>query len=345
MPPHRRGPCVRHAAAAALAVTTLMTGCEAAAGTRTTAAGVPSSVPGRPSGRSTRPATSLSARVARWRLPGPVTRARAVVTGGRVLVLGGLAPGDRSSSGVLAVDVTAGRVEAAGELAVGVHDTAAAAVDGMVMLFGGGNSREVASVQTFSATGSKVVGMLPRPRSDLETASADGHAFLFGGYDGMTTQADVLATTDGRSFTRVGHLARPVRYGAAVTVGAPGAQRILLFGGQRGGTATDAVQRFDPSTGAVTLVGRLPRPLSDAAAVVLGRAIWVVGGRSGGQATAQVLRYDEATGRAVTAGRLPYPVADAAATVTGGAGYLFGGENAGAGYLDTVTVLTPIPPH
>jgi hypothetical protein len=236
-------------------------------------------------------------------------------------------------------------VEAVGVLAVGVHDTAAAVLDGTVMLFAGGNSREVASVQTFSSAGSTIVGVLPQPRSDLEAAPADGRAFLFGGYDGVTTQAGVLATTDGRSFTQVGRLARPVRYGAAVTVGAPGAQRILLFGGQRGGIATDAVQRFDPSTGAVTVVGRLPRPLSDAAAFVLGRSIWIVGGRAGGQASDQILRYDQATGRAVTAGRLAYPVADAAAAVTGSAAYLFGGDNTASGYLDTVTVLTPTARH
>ncbi|MGF7237316.1 MAG: hypothetical protein ACQSGP_20480 [Frankia sp.] len=294
-----------------------------------------------------RVATILSGRVAPWRLPGPLSRAQAVVVQGRVFVLAGLEPGDRSTARVLGVDVATGRVTTAGSLAVAVHDTAVAVIGGRPVLFAGGNSQEVATVQTFSpasaasAAGSRVVGVLPQARSDLEAAQVDGRVFLLGGYDGITTQAGVLATTDGRSFTEVGRLVRPVRYGAAVTVGPAGARQVLLFGGQRGGVPTDAVQRLDPATGAVTVVARLPRPLSDAVAFSLGGSVWVAGGRVAGTTSDEILRYDLATGRTVVAGRLPYPVADAAVVVVGNAAYLIGGE--AAAELDTVTVLRPLP--
>jgi hypothetical protein len=37
---------------------------------------------------------------------------------------------------------------------------------------------------------------------------------------------------------------------------------------------------FDPATDRFTPAGRLPVPLSDSAAVVLGRRIWLLGGES-----------------------------------------------------------------
>ncbi|SBW25501.1 hypothetical protein FDG2_4571 [Candidatus Protofrankia californiensis] len=149
----------------------------------------------------------------------------------------------------------------------------------------------------------------------------------------------MLATTDGRSFTIAGTLPRPVRYGAAIAIGNPGAQQVLLFGGQNGGVATDAIQRLDPATGTVSMVGRLPAPLSEAMVFALGGGVWIVGGTSGGKASDLILRYDPATGQAVRVGQLPYPVADAAVTVLDGTAYLLGGENIKD--LDTVVTLVP----
>ncbi len=290
-----------------------------------------------------RSATGLTSQIAGWRLPGPLSRAQAVVSGGRLLLLAGLVPGDRSSDQILAVDPAHGTVTPVGTLQVPVHDTAAAVLGPDVLLFAGGNSTEVSVVQTFPAAdasgGSRTVGNLPQPRSDLEAAAADGKIFLLGGYDGARTRAEVLATTDGRSFTTVGTLPHPVRYGAAVTIGDPGTQQVLLFGGQSGGVATDAIQRLDPSTGTVRMVGRLPAPLSDAMAFTLGGDVWIAGGTSGGKASDLILRYDPATGQVVRAGQLPYPVADAAVTILDGTAYLLGGENTKD--LDTVVALVP----
>ncbi|HZD71493.1 MAG TPA: PQQ-binding-like beta-propeller repeat protein, partial [Actinomycetes bacterium] len=54
---------------------------------------------------------------------------------------------------------------------------------------------------------------------------------------------------------------------------------------------TDAVWRFDPAGGRVLAAGRLPGPVSDAAAVVTGGAAWLLGGEDGGRlATVTVLR-------------------------------------------------------
>ncbi len=310
--------------------------------------------PAKPStstGGNVPPATGLTSQITGWRLPGPLSRAQAVASGGRLLLLAGLVPGDRSSGQILAVDPAHGTVTPVGTLQVPVHDTAAAVLGPDVLLFAGGNSTEVSVVQTFPATDaspgpsgrSRTIGNLPQPRSDLEAADADGKIFLLGGYDGTRTRAEVLATTDGRSFTTAGTLPHPVRYGAAITIGNPGAQQVLLFGGQNGGVATDAIQRLDPATGTVSVVGWLPAPLSEAMAFALGGSVWIAGGTSGGKASDLILRYDPATGQAVPAGQLPYPVADAAVTVLDGTAYLLGGENIKD--LDTVVTLVPRQPR
>jgi hypothetical protein len=45
-----------------------------------------------------------------------------------------------------------------------------------------------------------------------------------------------------------------------------------------GGTSSDAIWSFDPGGAGVTRVGRLPYPVSDAAAVVIGNRGYLIGG-------------------------------------------------------------------
>ena len=72
---------------------------------------------------------------------------------------------------------------------------------------------------------------------------------MFGGYDGANIVGDVLTTTDGTSFTKVGVLPVPVRYPAIAVLG----HAIYLFGGVAStkGTDTAAIQRLDTATGKV----------------------------------------------------------------------------------------------
>ena len=52
------------------------------------------------------PTPTVTARVLRWRLPSPRSRAVAVRYGARVLLAGGLGPGDRSTDEVLGLDLS-----------------------------------------------------------------------------------------------------------------------------------------------------------------------------------------------------------------------------------------------
>ena len=129
----------------------------------------------------------------------------------------------------------------------------------------------------------------------------------------------------------------PVRYPAVAAVGAA----IYVFGGEQvGGTAVDAIQRIDTRSGAITVVGHLPQPLSGAAAVTLGGVVYVAGGLEGTADASTIYAYDARRGEALVAGQLIAPVANAAIAAVGDTAWLIGGES-GATPTTVVQMLEP----
>jgi hypothetical protein len=217
-------------------------------------------------------------------LPGP---------GNQVVVMGGLTTGNTSSSGVYSLDTSNGSLRHIGDLSGPLHDAAGAIVGGQDVVFGGGVSSTVGTVQAFpsppasaGAAGSPsptatVVGSLPAPRSDAAAVTLGSTSYLVGGYDGSNADADVLATTDGHAFRSVGVLPVPVRYPAVAALGG----KIYVFGGQaitgvHAGGPVDTIQVIDPGRHKVSVLGQLPEPLSGAAAVTVSGHIYVLGGES-----------------------------------------------------------------
>ena len=315
---------------------------------------------GSPSSRSTRASTpastsqppqsrpvTLAASTAPWTLPAPVSHAVALADGPDILVLGGLTRGDVSTPAVERIDPVTGTGGRAGNLALAVHDAAGATLGGRSVVFGGGSSTTVATVQAFTGQTATTVGRLPEPRSDVATAVVGNQVYVLGGFDGTRLVRSVVATTDGITFTSAGQLAQPVRYPAVAVEGG----YVWVIGGDLGsaenatsGGQSDDIQRFDPTTGRTTVVGHLPYPLGHAGAVVFGHQLFVVGGRSGAAASAQIWRVDTATGVASQAGSLPGPRSDAGVVTVAGVGWVLGGELSGpASPLDTVVELRPGP--
>jgi hypothetical protein len=226
-----------------------------------------------------------------------------------------------------------------GTLAQPLHDAAAATLGGHTIVFGGGASTTVDTVQELVPGGAAhQIGRLPSTVSDLAAVGVGGAAYVLGGYDGQTPIASVLRTTDGRSFTNAGSIATGVRYAAVAALG----QRIYAFGGELGtGADTSVIQEYDTATGHAQVVGHLPQAVSHAAAVVLDGSIYVLGGRRNGSASAQILRFDPTSHAAVPAGRLPSPVFDAAAGTVSGVGYLAGGIGAQGTSVDGILTVRP----
>jgi Kelch motif len=301
----------------------------------TTTSGVASS--------TTVPAPAIHATNAPWTLPAPVAREVVVASGKEFTVVGGLDATKFSTASIVTVDPATGTSRSGGTLAEAVHDAAGVRAGDRILVFGGGGPSEngTADVQVVPAGGpTAVIGTLPGPRSDHVAARVGKTTYVLGGYDGTAIVPDVLATTDGTTFSKVGTLPVPVRYPAVAVVG----QAIYVFGGvsnSAAGIDTTTVQRLDVASGAIDTVATLPTSLSHASAIVLGGQVFLLGGYVDNTTLSnQILRFDPATRVMTNVGTLPAPVSDGAAVVVGGRGYLVGGQGTDRAPLATVTVIS-----
>jgi len=274
-----------------------------------------------------------------YQLPSGVSGEVVLPRGPDLLILGGLTQRSPAGAAITVLNPVTGRTTVAGRLAAPTRDAAGARLSGRDFLFGGGSQAGVATVQEISGRHTvTVAGRLPGPRSGLAAVTIGATAYLLGGDAGAGYAADVLATTDGRHFRTVARLPVPVRDPAVAALG----RQIWVFGGQASSGPTRDIQRVSvPGSTqrgrqAATVAGRLPRPLTGAAAFALGGTLFIAGGQAGPPAGAgraagtavsgQVLSYHP--GRAVTvAGQLPVPVANAGVAVTDGTAFLVGGDD------------------
>ncbi|HMD46843.1 MAG TPA: PQQ-binding-like beta-propeller repeat protein [Acidimicrobiales bacterium] len=305
-----------------------------------------------------------------WQLPAALSREVALPgTGSQLVVLGGLTAASATTPAVSGFQTPAGTPSSLGTLTSPVHDAAGAVLGRHFVVFGGGASSTVATVQAFAPapTGASatavVTGQLPQPRSDATGVTIGTTAFIVGGYDGTNPDRSVLATTNGRTFTTVASLPVPVRYPAVAALG----RTIFVFGGQAVGGAgqpVNVIQAVDPLGHRARVVGHLPEPLEGAAAMTVGGHIYVAGGvtssaagaalppsngtnlmgyappTSAGTTVATVWAFDPAHLRLLVAGSLLTPVANSAAVVTGNTAWLVGGETGGTP-IASVQMLRP----
>ena len=239
----------------------------------------------------------------------------------------------------------------------------------------------VATVEAFTLHGPRsrgpavtaaAAGSMPAPRSDVAAVTIGATAYLVGGYGGARPDAEVLATTNGRTFTTVATLPVPVRYPAVAALGG----RIFVFGGQavtgpQAGAPLTAIQAIDPARHTAAIIGHLPEPLAGATAVTVGGELFVAGGEStvpqrltpglgstqlgpaeastgpGTEASSPptstvstIWAFDPATRRLLPAGHLQVPVSHAAVTVSSGTAWIVGGESHGA-LVSAVQMLRP----
>jgi outer membrane protein assembly factor BamB len=324
--------------------------------------------PGHPAGPKGLPAAISG--LLPWHLAVPLSREVVVPRGpGGLMVLGGLTAGGSSADGVYAVRTKTGATRQVGVLRAPVHDAAGAALGGHALVFGGGSSATVSTVDSFPKAGPAA---MPAPRSDSVAVTIGRTVYVLGGYDGTRPQRAVLATTNGRTFTTVAQLAVPVRYPAAAALGG----QIYVFGGQavtgaRAGMPLDTIQLIDPARHTATVIGHLPEPLAGAVAVTVGHELFLAGGQStapqpqrpgvgttqlgagemasgGGSETgtaptftvSAIWAFDPATRHLLPAGRLQVPVSHAGVAVTGSTAWIVGGESHGS-LVAAVQMLRP----
>lgn len=312
--------------------------CSASAGTPPQPASA-SRAPAPAPSRTARGRLTLQVTQAAYHLPSAISREVVLARGHDLLVIGGITQQLTTTSTIIQLDPVTGRTTRAEHLADPAHDAAGAVLGGRAYLFGGGDLAELAAVQALRPRGTAVVaGQLPGPRSDISSVTLGSTAYLIGGYDGTSWVAAVLATSNGRAFTRVATLPVPVRYAAVAGAG----KRIWVFGGLTPAGPSRVIQRVNVATGKAAVVGRMPAPISAATAVTLAGRIFIAGGqvaRGGGArlgASRAVLAFNPADSLVTPAGTLPVAVTNAAAAVVGGTAFLVGGNN---GHRQVATVI------
>ena len=268
-----------------------------------------------------RPST-VRAELLSVRLPVGLSRAVAVADGGSVLVCGGLTLTGATTGAVVRVDPASGQVRVVGRLALAVHDAAVAQLGSANLIFGGGNTAPLAAVQQLDGATAVVVGQLPAPRADLTAVSVGGEVLVVGGGTAAGPDDEVLATSDGTRYRTVARLAVAVRYPAVAALDG----MVYVIGGATPTGNSDAIQRIDPASGRVSVIGHLPAPMSHASAVVIGGSLFVAGGRGAGGPLDRIWWLDPRSGGVAPAGRLPLAVSDMAVAVVDGRALLIGGE-------------------
>jgi hypothetical protein len=257
------------------------------------------------------------------RLSTGLSREVAIAVGTRIFVYGGLTSTGSTTDAILSFDPAADRLNRLGGLAVPVHDAAGVAVGGATLIFGGGNAAPISVVQRIdSSATARVVGNLPAARADLSAVSIGNAAVVIGGGAFGVLDRQVLTTEDGVHFRLSATLLLGVRYAAVAETGG----LIYVIGGAGADGDRTEIQRIDPATGKVDLIGRMPQPISHASAMVIHGRVLVAGGRSAGKAQDAIWQVDVGTGATHLVARLPQPVSDAATAVLDGTGYVIGGE-------------------
>lgn len=270
---------------------------------------------------------------ATYHLPAPRSGAAAAAYGPGVLVIGGLDPATVSTSTVFAVGPT-GRAAPAAALPGAVHDAAATAVGGRVLLFGGGASEGSDRVIQVQPGTPRQVGRLPVALSDLDAVTVGHDAYVVGGWDGSTTNAAIFAVTPAGQVSTVGHLPLGVRYPATGVLDG----KIIVAGGETtDGSPTSDVWSFDPASGRVSRLPALPQPGDHAAGAVLHGTFYVISGLIRGALTSRILALLPGGGW-LAAGHLPQALNNPTAAPLAGGLAVFGGRGA-SGTTSSITLL------
>ena len=262
----------------------------------------------------------------------------APLASGRFVLLGGLDGAGSSTAAIVLADLAAPLRTTS--LPGPQHDAQAATLAGRTYAFGGGYLSELDHIVSYDPRSNAVTaaGTLPRPASDVAVTESGGSAYIVGGFDGSNWLDWILAWRPGSAPRIVARLPVGLRYAAVAAAG----RDLLIIGGSTPSGASNAIFRFDPTSGAVNEIGRLRSPVTHAGAAAVHDTVYLVGGRgeSIDTPTAQVWAINPETGRLRLAGRLPQPLSDAGVTAVGDAIIVAGGHTA-AGAQSAVGELVP----
>ncbi len=283
---------------------------------------------------------SLRVKVARiGSLPSAVQDAAVAATPSGILVMGGLDAGEASLPDIVLLGREGGRGARIGALPAPLHDACAAAVGADAYVFGGGQVSSFSQITRVSASGAvAAAGTLPTPASDVACASWGAGAYVVGGNTGEEALRTILFWRPHAAPVRAALLPKPLRYAAVAAT----SQGIVIAGGTSGETVSSDVYRFDPSSGSVRRLARLPYPVTHAAGASLDGYALVIGGRGeGAHSQRGDLLAISPDGHVSVAGELPGGLSDVGAASLAGVVALAGGVDRAGAPQSSVLELAP----
>ncbi len=342
---------------------------------------------GSSSGSSGRAGTtpSVTASLFSPQLPAPITRTLVLPgTGTQIVIAGGATSGGVLAQGIFTLDTSNGKLQHVANFTTGTDGAAGAVVGGADVTFGGDAPGPIPDVQslpiaTSSSTSSgstsaahgavqsaSPIGALPQARANAGSATIGQIIYIAGGDNGSAADAQVVSTTDGRTFNTVASLQQPVTFAAVAGAGS----NVYVLGGESSTapgswSPVNTIQKVEPSHHRSVVVGHLPVALAGASAVSVGNGILVIGGTTGAISTsssppapapttssttsaagpvvnteASIWWWDPATGKTTLLGQLPQAVSQAGVVESGSTVWVVGGTANGSAVsaLQTITV-------
>jgi len=175
----------------------------------------------------------------------------------------------------------AGSSISSGRLPAVRADLAAVAVNGEVIVVGGGTPTQYDERVLATTDGRQfrtVANLLVGVRYPAMAVAGD-IVYVIGGSTAGGDSRDIQAVDPRTGAVRiVGNLPRGLSHASALVVGGD----LLIASGRTAGRAQDGLWRYDPVTATVGRVGRRPCPVSDMAAVVVDGIGYLIGGEDHG---------------------------------------------------------------
>jgi len=223
-------------------------------------------------------------------LADPAHDAAGAVLGGRPYLFGG---GDQTTIAAVQALSRRGTATVAGQLPGPRSDLSAVTLGKTAYILGGfdGSAYDAQVLATTDGSHFRTAARLRLPVRYAAVAGAGQRIWVFGGVvpSGFTDVIQQVNLATGKTAI-VGHLPAPLSAATGFTLGG----RVFIAGGQairHGQLVTSrSVLAYHPARHRVTTAGRLPAPVTNAAAAALGGTVFLIGGNNGQRQVPAVTR-------------------------------------------------------
>jgi Galactose oxidase, central domain len=245
------------------------------------------------------------------KLPAGPPNAAAAVVGPRIAVVGG------TGTGLILAGPLGGKLVPVARLSRPRASAQAFALGRNLYVLGGEQggtpADDVLRIDLGTGRG-KTISKFVEPLAEAGVVTRGKAAYLVGGWTGEKYATAILKFVPPSTESLVARLPEGIRAPATALLG----HTLYVAGGRTEQGLSHKAYAIDLSSGAVTTLPPLPKPVAGALLVASGSDLYLLGGTGpGGKPSAAVVRIDPATGRSRPVGRMSKAIAGGAAVTAG----------------------------